>query len=201
MPHLPPTRTIMQHTGNTNRPPCFYATVFFLKKKGTDTTTPPASAEALSWTEYRRALSELCPAFGRFGISTCTDDAPTPGRTSADTYRHETSSPQRRRADIPSENKRSTFGDGSYCNPWDTFGGSAGGVASRSLTGQFGIGSRHSGRGRRGSPPRSPGADSFHALRRKRHAAVSLDYEAITRELPQVQRLALSVKVSMKMHS
>lgn len=36
-------------------------------------------------------------------------------------------------------------------------------------------------------PPRSPGADSYGVLRRKRHAAVSLDYEAITRELPQVR--------------
>ncbi|CAM9507687.1 unnamed protein product, partial [Laminaria digitata] len=147
-----------------------------------------ASAEALSWTEYRRALSELCPAFRRFGISTCTDDAPTtPARRSPTdtTFRTEKNSSFQRRT--PSKEKPSMFGDGSYCTPWDTFGGSAGGVGvvPESVTGKLRSGSGNFGTRRRGSPPRSPGADSFNALRRKRHAAVSLDYEAITKELPQ----------------
>lgn len=37
------------------------------------------------------------------------------------------------------------------------------------------------------SPPRTPGADSFHILRRKRQAAVTLDYESLTKKPPQAR--------------
>lgn len=221
---------------------CFFS-LFALKKDATSS----ASAEALSWTEYRRALSELCPAFRRFGISTCTDDnSPrTSARTPAIAHRLQNLQLRRRRANSPSKeslsfgqknyrqvsihNTSATGGsnyndgsyyeggpyrmdgsyhkdgsywkdgsyrkdgsywtdgsyckDGSYSDPWESFGGSAEGVAPRCQSGQRRGGSRRRGNG---SPPKSPGADSFHALRRKRHAAVSLDYEAITKELPQV---------------
>lgn len=141
-----------------------------------------ASVEALSWTEYWRALSELCPAFRRYGISTIAS-------TALDGYRSRGSA-SRTRSPL---RQQSTLLDHRYRDPWEV-------VVERGYTdptahleeergGPRGLtrgGRVGAGGGGSDSLPRSPGADSFHVLRRKRHAAVALDYESATKELPQV---------------
>ncbi|CAM9392133.1 unnamed protein product [Ectocarpus sp. 4 AP-2014] len=139
------------------------------------------SLEALSWTEYRQALSELCPAFRRHGISPTTS---TERNTAVTT---------------PMDTKRIGNGGGSgglalsaSCpsftdhDPWEATVDRRPACRS-SAHPREDDGGTHAVGGRLGDcPPRSPGADSYGVLRRKRHAAVSLDYEAITRERPQV---------------
>lgn len=144
------------------------------------------SLEALSWTEYRQALSELCPAFRRHGISPTTS---TERNTAVMT---------------PMDTKRIGNGGGSgglalsaSCpsftdhDPWEAVVDRTPACRSparpRRRAGLEDDGDTHAVGGRSGDcPPKSPGADSYGVLRRKRHAAVSLDYEAITRERPQV---------------
>ncbi|CAM9812780.1 unnamed protein product [Ectocarpus sp. 6 AP-2014] len=146
----------------------------------------PDSLEALSWTEYRQALSELCPAFRRHGISPTTS---TERNTAVST---------------PIDTKHIGNGGGSgglapsaSCpsftdhDPWEAAVDRTPACPSparpRRRAGLEDDGDTHAVGGRLGDcPPRSPGADSYGVLRRKRLAAVSLDYEAITRERPQV---------------
>ncbi|CAM9301394.1 unnamed protein product [Ectocarpus sp. 8 AP-2014] len=144
------------------------------------------SLEALSWTEYRQALSELCPAFRRHGISpTASTERNTAVTTPTDTKRIENGGGRRGlalSASCPS------FTDH---DPWeaavDRTPACRSPACPRRRAGLEDDGDTHAVGGRLGDcPPRSPGADSYGVLRRKRHAAVSLDYEAITRERPQV---------------
>eukprot|EP00752_Nemacystus_decipiens_P015592 g13915.t1 len=122
------------------------------------------SLEALSWTEYRQALADLSPTFRRHGITAQNS------------------------GECASPNSPS-LGDERYGNPWEDMADRTAPCTSPLRQRRRGL---HSGEGcHRGDrlwdcPPRSPGADSYGVLRRKRHAAVSLDYEGITKQLPQV---------------
>lgn len=148
--------------------------------------------EALSWAEYRQALSELSPAFRRHGIGATYGEhaATTAGMTPVETSRSRCGGSRRPAGAPPSPNNSVLAGE-SYRDPWD-------GVLDRTTAcsspprrrcSSLGNGdARHLEDEARGGgyPPRSPGADSYGVLRRKRHAAVSLDYEEITKQLPQV---------------
>ncbi len=95
----------------------------------------------------------------------------------------------RRHAGGPPSPNNSVLAGESYRDPWDDVLDRTAACASpprqRSSSWNGGEG-RHLGDEAGRYPPRSPGADSYGVLRRKRHAAVSLDYEVITKHLPQV---------------
>ncbi|CAM9671371.1 unnamed protein product [Ectocarpus fasciculatus] len=144
------------------------------------------SLEALSWTEYRQALAELCPAFRRHGISpTTSTERNATVTTPMDTHRIGNgggSGGLALSASCPS------FADH---DPWEAAVDRTPACRSparplRRAGLENGVDAHAVGGGLGDCPPRSPGADSYGVLRRKRHAAVSLDYEAITRERPQV---------------
>lgn len=159
------------------RHPCIY----HIYVSAGNQRTASASVEALSWTEYRRAVSELCPAFRRHGLNTYAGN-------STDNF-----GDTRRRAGGPGgpATQHRLRADASDNNDtWEAV------VNEPGMTPTCPLGKRHSNLESTGGsyagvrnrhPPRSPCADSFHSLRRKRHAAVSLDYESVTKELPQVR--------------
>lgn len=140
---------------------------------------PSSSVEALSWTEYRRALSELCPAFRRHGISTCVSNKYVATTTSGRLC------PEQRRTRSPSCNDR-IYPAAEQCGRCREAVTEEAGMVPKLYSKEDCVDSSFRARLGRENPPRSPGADSFNVLRRKRHAAVSMDYEAATMEPPQV---------------
>lgn len=149
---------------------------------------PSEGLEALSWTEYRQALSELSPTFRRHGVTTKNSYERasmemTPGGTN-----HVVGGSRRRAGGCSSPNVPS-LADERYRDPWEDTVDRTTSCASPLRQRRSGLQSEEAylrGDGVRDCQPRSPGADSYGVLRRKRHAAVSLDYEGITKQLPQV---------------
>ncbi|CAM9815536.1 unnamed protein product [Scytosiphon promiscuus] len=150
------------------------------------------SLEALSWTEYRKALSELSPAFRRHGISPGTSrERKIATTTPVGTIRLARGSgchadisssrniPTVRANHSPRGHSEDVVDRTASCTSplWQHSTVSESGGRIRPLENEMGD-----------NPPRSPGADSYGVLRRKRHAAVSVDYEAITKQLPQVMQ-------------
>lgn len=138
-----------------------------------------ASFEALSWTEYCRALSELCPVFRRSFINIPPTISRKPFTPSNNAERPATSH-YPMEDDHRVQNTREAFSiRGKYstipCNQvrrvWEV-SENCPGRSSNDIRNQF--------------PPRIPGANSYGVLRRKRQAAISVDYESITMEAPQV---------------
>lgn len=147
------------------------------------------SFEALSWTEYRQALSELCPAFHRHGMNPKTSGE----RTIAPAALVKTSRPRIGSGPLvgtSSSGDIATLVNQPCRDPWEDVVDRTASCTSplRRCASVFESGGRshHPGDALRDCPPRSPGADSYGVLRRKRHAAVALDYEAVTKQLPQV---------------
>lgn len=141
----------------------------------------------MSWTEYWQALSELSLVFRRHGISTKNsgDRAATPPvGTSRVAFGSRSRAGGCFSPNVP------LLADNGYRDSWEGMFGRTTSCASPLQ--HRGSGSHNEEACPRGDvvagccPPRSPGADSFGVLRRKRQAAVSLDYEGITKQLPQV---------------
>lgn len=122
--------------------------------------TPSTNVEALSWKEYRRALSELCPALHRYENTAPAEDIRSTASPPRNSYIHSFQST----ATSPSRLNHGTQEHGPV---------SPAGFGSIPMTSND-------------NPPRSSGADSFNVLRRKRQAAISLDYESLTINPPQV---------------
>lgn len=150
---------------------------------------PSENTEALSWTEYRQALTELSPTFRRHGIAATNNsgERATAGATPGGT--NHVVGGSRRRAGRCSSPSVPSLADERYRDPWEDMVDRTASCTSPLRQRCNGLQNGevfHHGDGVRDRPPRSPGADSYGVLRRKRHAAVSLDYEGITKELPQV---------------
>ncbi|CAM9148771.1 unnamed protein product, partial [Hapterophycus canaliculatus] len=161
----------------------------WMKANGFKHQQSKESLEALSWTEYRQALSELSPAFRRHGITFKSSGEPAIATmTPVEASRLRVGSG--RHADPPSSRNNTNLANQPCRDRWEDVVDRKASCASfppqRYSVVQSEGDNHRQGDGFRDCPPRSPGADSYGVLRRKRHAAVSLDYEAITKHLPQV---------------
>lgn len=124
----------------------------------------------------------MCPAYRQYCMITCATDPASihaldamkrPGQ-----YGHPPSSPPRSKPSL----------SGECCfDTWEDVVGRNDSVSIPPGRGDRRRGMEGGGPRVGDIPPRSPGADSFNILRRKRQAAVSVDYESITKELPQVR--------------
>lgn len=168
---------------------------------------PSNSIEALSWTEYRQALADLSPTFRRHGITTPNSGKRTAVGMAPAGTNHGIGGSRHRTGGCSSPNAP-PLADERYRDPWEDVVDRTESCTSplrqryRSL--RSGEEDWHRGDGVGDCPPRSPGADSYGVLRRKRQAAVSLDYEGITKQLPQVGLRALlfrSWKSTLLRHS
>eukprot|EP00903_Cladosiphon_okamuranus_P010240 g9698.t1 len=154
--------------------------------------TPSDSLEALSWTEYRQALAELSPTFRRHGIANQNSgECGTMATAMPGGINHDTGGCRYGTGGRCSSPNAPFLAGKRYHDPWEDVVDGAASCTSpqRHRGGGMQSGedcSRGYGANVAGCPPRSPGADSYGVLRRKRHAAVSLDYEGITKQLPQV---------------